>query len=201
MTDPERRTGRPVKAVPAGQRASLGLKVTSEIKQRLDGAARANGRTQSQEAEARLEQSFRDEDLLPQILDLAYGRQTAALLMLLGRSIRDASSHAAFDAEGSLASAENWMNHPWAYQQAWEATRRIFDVFRPSSEPLAPRSRKGLPQPVRAALNNLGCGIAEGVIAATVHPDDTPALSDVMKPARERLGEVINRIKGDGDAG
>lgn len=44
-----------------GQRRSLGLKVTPDIKNRLDAAAKANGRSQSQEAEARLEQSFRDD--------------------------------------------------------------------------------------------------------------------------------------------
>jgi predicted transcriptional regulator len=37
---------------------SLGLKVTPEIKQKLDEAARASGRTQSQEAELRLERTF-----------------------------------------------------------------------------------------------------------------------------------------------
>jgi hypothetical protein len=37
------------------------LKVTSEIKNKLDAAARLGGRSQSQEAEARIERTFHDE--------------------------------------------------------------------------------------------------------------------------------------------
>lgn len=54
--------GRPTKQPPPGKRASLGLKVTAETKRRIEAAARASGRTQSQEAEYRLEWSFEIED-------------------------------------------------------------------------------------------------------------------------------------------
>jgi hypothetical protein len=62
VTEGPRRTGRPTKPPPPGKRASLGLKVTAEIKQKIEAAAQANGRTQSQEAESRLERSFAIED-------------------------------------------------------------------------------------------------------------------------------------------
>jgi hypothetical protein len=42
----------------------LGLRVTPTIKQRLDAAAKSNGRSQAQEAEFRLEQTFLIEDML-----------------------------------------------------------------------------------------------------------------------------------------
>lgn len=59
MTEKEtKRTGRPLNQPEPGRRVSLGLKVTAEMKRRIDDAARRNGRTQSQEAEARLEQAF-----------------------------------------------------------------------------------------------------------------------------------------------
>lgn len=57
----------------AGCSISLGLKVTAEIKNKLDEAARLNGRTQSQEAEFRLEQSFGHQGLLAEIMMLTYG--------------------------------------------------------------------------------------------------------------------------------
>ena len=66
-----KRIGRPTKAPKAGDRVSLGLRVTAEIKSRLDAAAMISGRSQSQEAELRLEQSFRDdgiEALLQEVL-------------------------------------------------------------------------------------------------------------------------------------
>jgi len=65
--------GRPTKAPSPGTRVSLGLKVTPAIKSSLDDAAKSNGRTQSQEAELRLERSFTEEAALggPQMRMLA----------------------------------------------------------------------------------------------------------------------------------
>jgi hypothetical protein len=45
-------------------RVSLGLKVTADVKRRLDSSARASGRTQSQEAERRIELSYQYERVL-----------------------------------------------------------------------------------------------------------------------------------------
>lgn len=83
MTDQQKRTGRPPKAPTPGKRMSLGLKVTAEIKDRLDRAVRASGRTQSQEAEARLDR----EELLPELLELTHGREVAGLLLALGKAM------------------------------------------------------------------------------------------------------------------
>jgi predicted transcriptional regulator len=60
MTDKEaKRIGRPMKKAARGEkRASLGLKVRIEVKKRIDEAAKASGRTQSQEAEALIEQAL-----------------------------------------------------------------------------------------------------------------------------------------------
>jgi hypothetical protein len=52
------RMGRPTKAPSPGERVSLGLRVTAEIKRKLDEAGEKSGRSQSQEAEIRLERSF-----------------------------------------------------------------------------------------------------------------------------------------------
>ena len=57
-----KRVGRPSKAPQKGARNSLGLRVTAETKNRLKAAVAASGRSQSQEAEFRLERSFRKED-------------------------------------------------------------------------------------------------------------------------------------------
>lgn len=53
------KVGRPTKAPKHGaRRVSLGLRVTPDVKRQLDAAADKNGRSQSQEAEFRLERSF-----------------------------------------------------------------------------------------------------------------------------------------------
>jgi DNA end-binding protein Ku len=75
--------GRPRQQPEPGERVQLSFRVTPELKRRLDGAADKSGRSQSQEAEFRLERSFDHEDLLSEALTLAYGRKTAGLLMAL----------------------------------------------------------------------------------------------------------------------
>jgi uncharacterized protein (DUF1778 family) len=77
MDEKPKRIGRPTKAPKPGERVSLGLRVTADIKQKLDEAAARSGRSQSQEAELRLERSFEREELLPEVLTLAYGKSVA----------------------------------------------------------------------------------------------------------------------------
>lgn len=61
----KKKIGRPTKPAAEGARASLGLRVTSDLKSKLDAAAEASGRSQSQEAEFRLERSFAEDAHLP----------------------------------------------------------------------------------------------------------------------------------------
>ena len=53
-----KRLGRPPKSPVPGTRVSLGLKVSPEIKRRLDEDAREHGRTQSQQAELMIELGY-----------------------------------------------------------------------------------------------------------------------------------------------
>lgn len=76
METGKKRVGRPTKS-PEGERVSLGLRVTADIKRRLDAAAEASGRSQSQEAEFRLERSFDRQGLLEEVLFLAYPQAIA----------------------------------------------------------------------------------------------------------------------------
>ena len=77
--------GRPRNAV---RRVPLSLRVTPEVRSRLEEQANQSGRSISQEAEFRLEQSFKREDLLPDVLALAYGEPLAGFLMALGETIK-----------------------------------------------------------------------------------------------------------------
>jgi hypothetical protein len=97
----EKRLGRPLKAPTPGKRVALGLKVTSEIKQRLDEEARKSGRTQSQQAELMIERSFAEEGAFggPEMRQMAY--LMAAAFAIAGQ--RDAAGKAA------------WIADPYAY--------------------------------------------------------------------------------------
>jgi predicted transcriptional regulator len=97
-----KRLGRPPKAPTPGKRVALGLKVTSEIKQRLDEEARKNGRTQSQQAELMIERSFAQEEAFG-----AAGMRQLAILMA-----------SAFWSAGRLRAAgkEQWTDDPDCYR-------------------------------------------------------------------------------------
>jgi len=81
------RRGRPTKAPDPGGKASLGLKVTPALKTRLELEAQQSGRTQSQEAEFRLERSFDRQDLLTDALVLAYGPKLAEIIQALAQAM------------------------------------------------------------------------------------------------------------------
>lgn len=59
----------------------LALESPADLKRKLDEAAEKSGRSQSQEAELRLERSFEREELLPDVLTLAYGKPLADILI------------------------------------------------------------------------------------------------------------------------
>lgn len=64
----QKKRGRPGRTPKQGERVPLGLRVTADLKRALDRAATLSGRSQSQEAELRLERSLYDEKLLETIL-------------------------------------------------------------------------------------------------------------------------------------
>src|SRR5215510_2758469 len=83
MEEVKRGRGRPT----VGERVPLGLRVTPDLKRKLDAAAEQSGRSQSQEAELRLEHTFDRQGLLSEVLTLAYGKRAADDLMLLGATM------------------------------------------------------------------------------------------------------------------
>jgi hypothetical protein len=57
-TAAKKRIGRPMKEPAEGERISLGLKVTAEMKAKIDAVAKESGRTQSQEVERLIERAL-----------------------------------------------------------------------------------------------------------------------------------------------
>ena len=86
MAKPKR--GRPALPPDPTKKSQLSVMVTATIKLKLEQEARRQGRTMSQEAEARLERSFDRQDLLTEVMEPTYGGQTMALLLILGEAIR-----------------------------------------------------------------------------------------------------------------
>lgn len=130
------RPGRKAQPANRGQRVSLGLKVTPVTKARLDATAKENGRTQSQEAEVRLEHSFRQQDLLAPALTLAYGPECAAILLTVARAFaRNGRIGAVIARGGDPEARQGWHREPFAYDQAMKAARAVMERFRPTGDP------------------------------------------------------------------
>src|SRR6266404_6500241 len=139
------RRGRPTKEPEPGKRVSLGLKVTPLLKKRLEFEAAQSGRTQSQEAEARLEQSFDRQDLAHEFLAQSYGRQTTALLMVIGEALRNVAGVAralpllaqgvawrtVTDFSGA-AYWDGWLDDPHVYDEAAKAILATIERLRPT---------------------------------------------------------------------
>jgi len=184
------RIGRPPKPPTSGEKVSLGLKVTANIKRRLDRAARESGRTQSQEAESRIERSFDREDLLSEVLALAYGRETAGILIMLGLVMTktgDATAHRSRFAK----SAEHWTADPHAFDQAVQAAAMLLDATREDG-PLR-RRRPG----TSGAGSSAAHWFANAMISA-VRADKSGAknlFADSARAIRSLLGPIAERIK------
>jgi len=152
---------------------SLGLKVTPEIKNKLDTAAKANGRTQSQEAEARIEQTFRGVDYLEQAMDLAYGPRLAVLLILIGRAMNEIGRHAPFPT--------NWMDQAYLFDEAVAAVVEALAAFRPDGS--------GLPSAILAPM------VIRKLLAAIKNPDEVRELKEWAAPLHAKLGEAAGRLR------
>jgi hypothetical protein len=195
------RPGRKPRPANQGERASLGLKVTPKIKNKLDAAAKLNGRTQSQEAEARIEQTFRNENYLDQALDLAYGRRPAALLAVIARVMDDAGKFAGFDATRTAEGAADWLQNPDAVEQVKQALCEILSAFQPEGYK-TPNLQIELPPGVgpSGGLPSPGVGFARGILEAIKNPDRGGSIGEWAKPIREKLGDLATQLRVDDSA-
>jgi hypothetical protein len=191
------RAGRPTTVPKKGEKATLGIRASADLKRRLDNAAKASARSLSQEAEIRLEASFRSQDLLSQVLQLSYGRQLAAVLMMIGRAMRPAGERSALDATHSYDVVERWLEVPYAANQAILAATMVLEACRPPGRREFPEEIAGAP--VRGGdrdrLERRGAIIAEQVLRAIVERNaPTPELNEFAVQVRSLLGEVQIRV-------
>ena len=149
-----RKFGGPPKREPKeGERVALSLRMTPDLKRRLDAAAEAGGRSQSQEAEFRLERSFAREDLLVDALCLRYSREAAGIVLAVGEIMNTAgivyttlsrkpetpTFHDAFDLV-----ERRWAANPAALEVGLVAGIALLAMLRPHAggEPVTKQERR-----------------------------------------------------------
>jgi hypothetical protein len=185
-----KRIGRPRKVPEPGERVALGLKVTSQVKNKIEAAADATGRTQSQEAELRLEQSFEREGLLPDVLSLAYGPQLGAVLILLGEVMKGAGERAGIDSTGTH---EGWLEDPYAFNVSMVVANNLLELLRPPGEIVPPAALAGSDQGVtdrRQRYSQLG--LTEQKMRELLGP----ILLDRIKRAEPAFLDRLKNLKG-----
>ena len=180
MQSPKRKTGRPGREPEPGERVGLSLRVTPEMKRALDAAAESSGRSLSQEAEARLERSFQNEELLPQLLQIARGRQLAAVLQIIGYVMKETGNQVGFFEAGTLDGAAGWFDNPNALAQAVAAGHEILSALRPAEGAEA--------KPLPPGFENIGAWLARGALEAVRNPDRGGAIGEWAAPIRAQMG-------------
>jgi hypothetical protein len=96
-----------------------------ETRTRLIAAAKASGRSLSQELEHRLRRTFSEDDSDVRL----YGNeQNAAVVNLIGATIKSASTR------GSPTSKHDWLKEQWLFDDVMDAIRHVLLWFRPGGD-------------------------------------------------------------------
>ncbi|MCW5733473.1 MAG: TraY domain-containing protein [Enhydrobacter sp.] len=194
------RKGRPTKAAKPGTKASLGLKVTASLKARLEEAAATSGRTQSQEAEYRLEQSFNRTDLLLDAMRLGYGAQAAGLILLVARAMTDAGRVSALTADPFEFANAGWIGNRFAYEQAVSAAVVVLKAFQPPGPMVKSfadaefvKTMDGLAK--RSNSSNWGEWFGKNLLNALSGDEESTVKSEAwIENMKALLGPLVERI-------
>jgi TraY domain len=174
--DGRKRAGRPTTTGKVGEKATLGIRASADLKKRLDEAAKLNGRSLSQEAELRLEQSFRQQqDLLLETLATAYGPRLAVLIIALARGMGELQRLAKFPSD--------WIDDPRLFALARVEVDEALPVFEPEEK--------------SAEVNeDVGRAIIRSLLWSIKHPaEGAPSLKEWAEPLHKTLGEHAARLR------
>lgn len=176
MTKPSKFGGRPGREPTEGERVHLGFRVTPELKALVEKAAESSGRSQSQEAELRLERSFERQGLRGEVLAIEFGPELAGLLLMIGATLRDLGPQVGLMSTMTLEGAQRWLDDPFAFDQAVAATSKLLEALRPEGD--------ASPPPAAAAIGaDFGAGFANSTIGAVATAGE---------------GGITQRLKADG---
>jgi len=126
VSEPRRRGRRPKDQ----KRLPLSIRITPALRARLLSAAAANGRSVTQEAELRLEQSVDQERSLIDALELGFGRQVAGLMLAIGYLIKDVPPARR---PGDIG----WLSNPEVLRAIVESINLLLQAIDPNPHPAA----------------------------------------------------------------
>lgn len=190
------RTAKRGRPATMGERLPLGLRVTKETKQSLSRASYLSGRSQSQEAEFRLEQSFQATRTLFDSLDLAYGRHWTGIMLALAHAAHMTGTRAMAINHWDFSGAENWVLDPFAFDQAVKAINTLLEALRPHGEIKAAPLFDFAHLPV-GTYERIGEEFARGVLDKIGKPDDGSRGAEIVQAIAERVSDLVPTVPAD----
>jgi hypothetical protein len=109
------------KSAAPGKRYPLNMRTTFEVRQKLERAAGATGRSLAQEVEHRLDRSFIEDD---KIAEMFGDRRTFVLMRMMAEAIHF----------GHETPNQNWLDSPVEFEKALSAALRILEAIRPEGD-------------------------------------------------------------------
>ncbi len=181
------------------------MRTTKAIRDKLEKAAAASGRSLAQEVELRLERSFLEQELMIGGLELAYGRQLAGVLLLLGDGIQLSLQvsgdltrlrpppGSGFTSEFSFP--RNWMDMPFVFDQVVRCVNTILEALRPPGQVKPPLSiALGVShQDVKRTGEVLASQVADMLLSD--YSSSTPELYERAQTLHRLLGPVADRLE------
>lgn len=110
-----------------GKLRPLNMRTTAAIRDQLEAAAEASGRSLAQEVEYRLTRSFEAAPTLEERLEDRYGKHGAMILLLIGRELISRVSRAAPNCDIHT----DWLNNPQAVDKMAEFLALVLKVLGP----------------------------------------------------------------------
>jgi hypothetical protein len=135
MENSKKRVGRPMAPARKGKKSTISVRLAPATKARLNSASERSDRPLGQEAELRIEQSFRDDDLCDLVLERQYGKQIAGLLTLIAETACWAVIHGRPPGEHNLGPDRDWMREPYAFDLVARNIGRLLEELRPEGAP------------------------------------------------------------------
>jgi hypothetical protein len=190
------------------KRVPLSMRITPKVREWLEKEAADSGRSLTQEAEFRLEQSLQEEKRIPDAMRRIYGSQLAGFLLLIGGILREVGPQIGYGHARTLEKAHNWFDLRFAFDQAKDAIDLVMKALRPAKPPehagealelndleleLKRREREMALDYAKAALRNVVMGshypVGAGSDAAEIRELIGPAASRIPANLGEELEE------------
>lgn len=195
MPGPKQPKGRkPGRPALRGKRLPLGLRVGIDLKKKLKAASDASGRSQSQEAELRLEQSFNTTHSLFEALDLAYGRRWTGILLAVAQAAHMTGTRSLPVNTWNFTGCEDWVLDPFAYDQAVHAVTAILEEFKPKGDASAKPVGDYRHLPV-ASLESIGKGFAEDFLKNLKKRDGQSPAGEMFSAISQRLIDSLAKVR------